>query len=346
MKNIRSKYFFAVAGFAIGILTAFLYFNKFVIESKKIDVHAEKIFDKPAEDEHDHSSEHAEDEHDRSSEHAEDEIVALSNNEMKEFGIVLKTAAPDKIQLHTDLSGEIRADPSKIAHIIPRFSGIVKEIRKTIGDKVKRNEVIAVIESNESLAKYKVVSSIEGTVIDMHMTPGEVTNEESAHDITVANLKTVWAELNVYQKDFSNIRVGQTAIISASYDMHEAEGIISFISPIVNEKTRTATARVALNNSSGRWKPGMFITSKVFTLKKLVPLAVAKNALQTFEGQTVVFVKDKEGFRPQPVIIGIQNSKTVEILSGLHKNQPYIAQGAFIIKSELMKESFGGGHNH
>ncbi len=90
----------------------------------------------------------------------------------------------------------------------------------------------------------------------------------------------------------------------------------------------------------------MFITAKILTLSKNASLVVDKNAIQLFEGQSVVFVRDKEGFHPQPVSVGIQNDNTVEILSGLHAGQPYIAQGAFTIKAELMKESFGGGHNH
>ena len=89
----------------------------------------------------------------------------------------------------------------------------------------------------------------------------------------------------------------------------------------------------------------MFITGKVFTTSKKVPMVVNKNALQLFKGETVVFVQDKKGFRPQPVSIGLENSKLVEILSGLHQGQKYAAEGAFTIKSEFLKESFGGDHH-
>ena len=271
-----------------------------------------------------------------------DEAVKISAAEMEEFGIVVRTAGPDIIQMHADLLGEIKADPSKIAHMAPRFEGIVKKVYKGIGDKVKKGETISVIESNESLTNYKMNSAIDGTVIDMHMTPGELLNGDSDHDITVANLETVWAKLSVYQKDLSIIKEGQTAIISAGDEAYMTEGIISYISPIVDEATRTATARVALDNISGKWKPGMFVTAKVLTLHKNLPLVVDKNAIQIFEGQSVVFVKDEDGFRPQPVSVGLQNDKTVEILSGLHAGQSYIAKGAFTIKAEIMKESFGG----
>jgi cobalt-zinc-cadmium efflux system membrane fusion protein len=333
-------------------LVAFVLYNPFTSGECKAEVQKET---KEVQDEHGdkHEEDHQQgDEHDEAQQHTdehdedEEEAVKISAAEMEEFGIVVQTAGPDIIHTHTDLLGEVKPDPSKIAHMVPRFEGVVKKVFKAIGDKVKKGEKIAVIESNESLQKYNLTSAIDGTVIDMHLTPGELVSGDSAHEITVANLETVWAELSVYQKDLSTITAGQTASISAGYGDSVIEGKISYVSPMVDEATRTATARVALDNRSGKWKPGMFVTAKVFTLGKKVHLAVAKNAIQIFEGQSVVFVQDSEGFRPQPVTVGIQNDKTVEILSGLHAGQQYIAKGAFAIKAEILKGSFGGGHNH
>ena len=176
------------------------------------------------------------------------------------------------------------------------------------------------------------------------MTPGEVIGDDR-HAITVADLSSVWASLTVYQKDLTKIEVGQNVEISTIDESKVTRSKIFYVSPIVDEETRTTTARVRLNNTSGIWKPGMFITGKVFTTSKKVPLVVNKNALQLFKGETVVFVLDKKGFRPQPVSIGIENNKLVEILSGLHQGQKYAAEGAFTIKSEFLKESFGGDHH-
>ena len=321
---------FLIRILTIGALAAFVISNPFITY---------------AEDKSEGHDEH-EEVHNHGDEHAGEDIVKMSAEELKEFGIVVNTAGPSTIQMHTDLSGEIKPDPRTIAHMTPRFDGIVKKVHKAIGDKVKKGEVLATIESNESLLKFDVTSAIDGTVIDMHMTPGELVNGNRNHEITVVNLKTVWAELSVYQKDLTFISIGQTAIISAGHEMYAAKGKISYISPIIDEATRTATARVSLDNSTGKWKPGMFVTAEVLTLEQEVPLAVSKNAIQSFEGQAVIFVQDKDGFRPQPVTVGIQNDKAVEILSGLHAGERYIAKGAFTVKAELMKESFGGGHSH
>ena len=63
------------------------------------------------------------------------EVIKLSDEVMKEFGIEVKEAGPGVIKNHIDLTGEIIAEPSKISHIVPRFSGIVQNVNKTVGEK-------------------------------------------------------------------------------------------------------------------------------------------------------------------------------------------------------------------
>ncbi len=273
-------------------------------------------------------------------EHSEE--IVLTAETMKEFGIEVKEAGPGVIKSHIDLTGEIIAEPSRISHIIPRFNGIVKEVYKTVGDKVKKGEPLAIIESNESLTAYEVQSLIEGTIIEMHMTQGELIGNE-AHAFTIADLDKVWATFNIYQKDLGKIRVGQRASVSVGSMDIEETGTISYVSPIVDEKTRTATARVILNNQSGNWLPGMFITAKVYVSEKKYPVVVEKTALQTLEEQIVVFIKDEDGgFKPQVVKTGKENDDNIEIVSGLNAGDQYVSKNSFILKAEILKESFGG----
>lgn len=278
-------------------------------------------------------------------ENLHEEIVNLTSEEINEFGIEISTAGPGKLEKHVDLTGEIIIDPDRLAHIVPRFAGIVKKVNKKIGDSVRKGETIAIIESNESLSPYEIKSLINGRVIDMHLTPGEVISD-SDHKITIADLSKVWANLNVYQKDLDNIRVGQKVTISAGLGTKEVDGKISYISPIVNEKTRTAIARVVLDNRDNFWRPGLFVNGKVIIGDETVSVYVPKTALENFENRTVVFVKHQEGFEPQPVTIGRSNTKAVEIIAGLKPGQNYVSKGGFTLKVELQKEAFGDGHGH
>lgn len=269
------------------------------------------------------------------------QLVNIPDSVATELGIVLKNAGPGFIQNHIDLTGEIKAEPSSISHIVPRFAGIVKNVNKTLGEKVKKGEVLAVIESNESLVSYDVTSLIDGTIIEMHMTEGELISDQT-HAFTVADLRKVWADLSVYQKDLNKIKIGQTAEISSGLNQPESYGTISYISPILDEATRTATTRVKLDNYSGKWKPGMFVTANVVTSNKKLPLVIDKSALHIIDDKIIVFVKHNNGFIPQQVFTGLENDKTVEIKTGLKLGDIYAAQGSFTIKAEMLKESFGG----
>lgn len=281
--------------------------------------------------------------HDESA-HGE-EVVRLTDEELAEFGIKVSVAGPGKLERHINLTGEIVIDPERLAHLHPRFPGLVKRVNKKIGDRVYKGEVLAVIEGNESLAPYELKSLLDGAVIDMHLTPGEVVNDGD-HNIIIADLSNVWANLNIYQKDLGNIRVGQKVYLSTGPESKEFIGKISYISPVVDERTRTATARVVLDNSSGKWRPGLFVNARVITGDEMVPIHVPKTALEKFENETVIFIRDEDGFEPKPVTLGRTNTTAVEIVHGVRAGQSYVSAGGFHLKAELQKDAFGDGHGH
>jgi membrane fusion protein, heavy metal efflux system len=290
----------------------------------------------------------SEEEHSEEASHEEEghgEVVKLSDAELKEFDIKLSTAGPGFLKTDVSLPGEVIIPPDNIAHIHPRFAGIVKKVYKHIGDKVNKGDVLAVLESNESLADYKIKSLIDGTVIEKHFSLGEVV-EGTNHGFVVADLSHVWVILNLYQKDLPYVKIGQKVNISAGKDMPETVAKINYISPVVDEETRTAAARVVINNTKGLWKPGLFVTGDISTSEKKVDVIVPKTALEMLDGKAVVFIKDEDGFEPQEVTIGESNHESVEILEGLKAGDVYVSKGGFTLKSELQKGEMGEGHGH
>ncbi len=277
------------------------------------------------------------------SEEKDEDLVKLSEAEISELGIELKKVTPNYITTSLDLSGEIKPDPRNVYDIIPRFQGIVKEIYKKIGDKVSKGDILAKIESNESLSDYNLVSMISGTIVDMHITKGELTNTEK-ESFMIVDLKNVWADFAVYQNDISKVKLGQK--ISIKIGNKTVLGVISYLSPTIDKETRTLVARAILDNKNDELKPGMFITGKVSIGKKKVNIAVEQNAIQFFENKNVVFIKTEKGFKPEPVVLGKGDNKFIEIKSGLKLNSIYVSKGSFNIKAELEKNSFGGGHSH
>ncbi|MCK4775691.1 MAG: efflux RND transporter periplasmic adaptor subunit, partial [Candidatus Krumholzibacteria bacterium] len=235
----------------------------------------------PSKDQHAAVEEHQGEEegHD---EHGEEAVVQLTTAEMKEFGIEVGLAEGGTLHIYTTLPGEIVANQDHVAHVVPRFPGIVTDVRKQLGDHVEKGEVLAIIESNESLVEYQMKALIDGIVVEKHITLGEVLGEDD-EAFVVADLSTVWVNLSVYQEDLPDVRTGLTAVISAGHDIPDVTAKISYVGPVVDEHTRTGLARAVLSNEKGLWRPGLFVTARILVSEETVPLLVPETALQTIE---------------------------------------------------------------
>ncbi|MGH7819226.1 MAG: efflux RND transporter periplasmic adaptor subunit, partial [Candidatus Binatia bacterium] len=194
-------------------------------------------------------------------------------------GITIESSGPATIRTTIKANGRVVPNEDRLAHVIPRYPGIVKEVRKRLGDTIGRGDVLAVVESNQSLQPYEVKSSIAGTVIAKDVTLGEFAREGEAI-YAIADLSTVWADLNVLHEDFHRLKVGQTATVETGEGIATAEGRIVYLSPFGAESTQTLLARVEIANSSGEWRPGLFVTGEIVVEEAQVPVAVKAVALQ------------------------------------------------------------------
>src|SRR5262245_53654551 len=80
--------------------------------------------------------------------------VAVSQQQRAALGIEVAPAAPGRVDAPVELLGEVVPNGDHLAHIVPRFPGIAREVRKVAGDEVRAGDVLAVIESSESLVRY------------------------------------------------------------------------------------------------------------------------------------------------------------------------------------------------
>jgi cobalt-zinc-cadmium efflux system membrane fusion protein len=279
--------------------------------------------------------------------HAEESLIKLSEDEIAEFGIILGKAQSGKLKMQINVPGEIVIPPDNLAHIHPRFPGMVKDVKKHIGDRVNEGEILAIIESNESLTDYQLKSLIDGTIVEKHITRGEIVEADmSPHGFVVADLSVVWVYLNLYQPDLPFVKNGQKVTISLGPGLEQTKGRIDYISPIIDETTRTAKARVVLANPRGIWKPGLFVSGSIVTDEFEVPLAVPKTAIETMDNRSCIFIRSDQGFEPRFITAGRDDQTLVEVLDGLSAGEIYVAKGGFTLKAELQKEQFGDGHGH
>jgi cobalt-zinc-cadmium efflux system membrane fusion protein len=276
-------------------------------------------------------------------EHGEEGHVELTAEALKNANLTIEEAAPATIRTSLAVYGKITANEEAIAHVVPRFPGLVKEVRKRLGDSVQKGDVLAVIESNESLRAYEVKSEIAGTVIAKDISLGEVVPGDKMIFV-VADLSTVWVDLTIFRRDFASLKSGQPVVIHADNDAEPIPGAITYISPFGSESTQSALARAEISNPGGLLRPGLFVNARIITGETGAPVAVKNEALQTIEGKSVVFVQEGDAFEKREVETGAQDGERVEIRSGLLLGDKYVAGNSFILKADLGKSE--AEHEH
>jgi len=269
--------------------------------------------------------------------------IALSDEAIQSNDIRLEKAGPGRISHVVELPGEIVLNADKVAHIVPRFSGITLNVHKNLGDRVDSGEVLAVVQSNQSVASYDVKSMMSGTIIEKHVTLGEFVRDD-ADIFVIADLSTVWVAISIYPQYLGQLRIGQRVALSSTGISEKTEGTIDYIGPVVGERTRTGQARMVLRNPDRIWLPGMFVTAKIAVSETDVLLAVPDEAIQTVEGSTAVFVRVDGRFHAVPVTLGRSDGKMVEILSGLAHGDEFAASNSFLLKADFGKSE--AAHDH
>lgn len=269
--------------------------------------------------------------------------TTLSAEAAKRAGVVAETAGPATMQETLSVYGQVKLNANKVGRAGPRFGGIVREARKALGEAVAAGEVVALVETNQSLATIEVKAPLAGIIVDRNVNPGETVAEGTAL-YTIADLTDVWVDLNVSKRDHARVKVGQSAVIQADDGGTEVTGTISWISPVSQAEAQTLIARVVLANTGQRWRPGLFVKAAITLAEERVPVAVKESALQTLFDFTVVFAQHGDLYQANPVELGRRGGGYAEVLKGLKAGERYVTENSFLIKADIGKS--GAAHDH
>jgi len=194
-----------------------------------------------------------------------------------------------------------------------------------------------------------VTAPIAGTVVRRTVTLGETVSAGDASAdalFTIVDDSVVWADIAVFKQDISRIRVGAPVALKTDAGEVLAQSTIAFVLPVIDETSRTATARVILDNPDAALRPGQFVTADLNIGSSRSVLRVPEAAVQLVEDRPSVFVPVEGGFAPRAVLTGIKSGGFMEIRSGLEPGDEVVTKGAFTLKAQLEKDAFGGDHDH
>jgi cobalt-zinc-cadmium efflux system membrane fusion protein len=256
-------------------------------------------------------------------------------------GIVTEVAGPATLTETVTVYGRIAADPAHQREVGARFPGVIKSVRKNLGDTVRAGETLATIESNESLQTYSVEAPIGGVITARAANAGEQSAERLL--FTITDPTSVWAELSVFPKDRARIKPGASVRIKAS------DSDVTIIGRIARVDLQTAanqsiTARATLDNSKGEFPVGSFVTAEIAVGERKVPLAVKSSGLQPFRDFTVVFEQVGDTYEVRMLELGAKHGEWVEVLGGLEPGAKYVTENSYLLKADVEKS--GASHDH
>lgn len=214
--------------------------------------------------------------------------------------------------------------------------GVLPSVRKTLG-------------RDDRFAWYALRSPFDGTIVEKHIALGE-SLEDTSEVLTIADLASVWVDLAISQASIPSVRKGQWVTIRLP-DGASAEAAIQFISPTVDQETRTALARVTLDNTAGRFRPGTFVEAAIHVPAEKASVVIPKASVQLVQDYPCVFVWKTGAFELREVVTGEADTDRIEIVRGLQAGEKVAAMNAFHLKAEYIKSAAGDlgdhhGHSH
>lgn len=257
-------------------------------------------------------------------------------------GVNVETVGPATIGETRELYGTVALAPSARSEIRGQFPGRIVRVTKAVGDRVRRGELLAQIESSESLQVYPVYSTVSGVVAERNGNPGDVTFDRALYVITDPAATTV--VFNVFPRDLGFIRPGLAVVIETQDGQPVGQSTLSDYLPEGNAEAGTALMRASLANRDGRYRPGMALRGTVTISAVSVPMAVRTEALQPFRDFTVVFANYGEDYEVRMLTLGRRSSEWTEVISGIDPGTPYVAEGSFLIRADIEKS--GASHDH
>ena len=268
--------------------------------------------------------------------------TTIAADAAKAGGIEIITAGPATIGEMRELFGTVQLATTGRSEIRGQFPGRIVSVAKNVGDTVKRGQLIARIESSESLQTYPVYATASGVVAERNGNPGDVTGDRALYVITDPSQTTV--VFNIFPKDLGPIRPGMKVIVETQDGKPIAEATLGDYLPEGNVQAGTALMRASIPNRTGALRPGMALRGRVSINAVNVPLAVRTEAIQPFRDFKVVFANYGQDYEVRMLQLGRASPEWTEVLGGLKPGTPYVTKGSFLVRADIEKS--GASHDH
>ena len=235
------------------------------------------------------------------------------------------------------------ADPQQIAENL-RFLDIPKSLMASLPSTTSTANLIP------------VRAPFGGVVVASEVVAGEVV-ETTKSLFTVADPQTLWLTLNVPQEGAKYVQLGLKVRFRTDDESPEIIGKIAWISPSIDEQTRTLRVRVVVPNTDGKLRDNTFGSGQIVLREEPNAVVVPREAVQSIADAHFVFVRDKnyfdksapKVFHVRQVRIGAKDDQFVELLAGVLPGEVIATKGSAVLLAQLQRSNLGAGcacHDH
>jgi len=200
-----------------------------------------------------------------------------------------------------------------------------------------------------------VRAPFDGRVVGKHLVLGELVSPED-NIFTVANLNRLWIWIDVFERDLAHVHRGdQVTVVTQAYPSRVFSGEVTYVRDEVDVDTRTARARIDIENPDRALKPGMFAEATLTDPHRagLRPsdrhtgiVVPASAILREGDGWTLFVQEGERRYERREVALGVRTGEVVEVVTGVRVGEMVVIEGGFLLKSEIAKTEMGGGHSH
>ena len=258
-------------------------------------------------------------------------------------GVTTERAGSAYLGESLPLTGRIEITPEGQSEVHARYPGRVMAMSVQLGDRVQRGQVVARVESSESLQTYSITAPISGVIMAKNTNVGSITGGGDPM-LIIGDPSQVHAEFFLYPRDAERVRVGQRVEVVSLAGDHRINAVIEAILPTADLTNQTLIAHVHLPSQSGAWRPGLGVRGTVQVATSEVPLAVQTKAIQPFRDFQVVYAKVGNTYEVRMLELGRRTPEWTEVLGGLEAGTEYVVDGAFLIRADIDKS--GASHDH
>lgn len=213
---------------------------------------------------------------------------------------------------------------------------------------VSDDEIAALEKSGKPTDTLQLHAPVTGYVIEKNIDPAQMVMFGKTL-YRLADLSTVWINADAYEYELPYVKVGQKVQVTAlAHPGRVYHATVDFIYPYSENKTRTTTVRLVLENPDGLFKPNDYVNAEI-KVDQGQRLLMPQTAVYDTGISQYVFVEAKEGhFVPRRIELGPTVDDMVVVNKGLAEGERVVVDGNFLLDSEsqLRASASGGGHQH